>query len=367
MSQRPINLSARSALRTAFLFTIAAGAAFPGSITDFGPTQGITGLNNQGHLLGVDSTGWFIQAGTTRTYIPPSQSGLTNLVPMGINNNDEVVGYGYFPGDSASHAFVYQNGVTTELGPPNTRAYGLNDNGWVVGITNYTTSSDPFLYDGQHFGTIPGATGPATKVSNNGLVIGPRFAYTKSGGVVVDPTGYAALPEAVSSNDQIVGDVWLTPLGQSNPSIQVYLHNPGDSGDWILGTLGGRRAFAKAINAGGQIVGQSWVTGEDSYTGYNVTHAFLVSDNTLTDPNNAPLLVLISVMGTPTGWSAYDAFAINDSGMILGLWDNPAGQSSNFLYDPNGVSSGAAPEPGSVLLFATGLAAVVIRRRRSVA
>src|SRR5689334_12832658 len=54
--------------------------------------------------------------------------------PTAINNLGQVVGYS--DTDTSPRAFVYSNGVMTDLGSPNGRstyAYGINDNGSIVG------------------------------------------------------------------------------------------------------------------------------------------------------------------------------------------------------------------------------------------
>ena len=67
--------------------------------------------------------------------------GGSTSVGLGINDNGSVVGYSLTQGNAATHAFLYTNGVMTDLnsllpvgsGWTITEAYGIDDNGNVVG------------------------------------------------------------------------------------------------------------------------------------------------------------------------------------------------------------------------------------------
>ena len=113
-----------------------------------------------------------------------------------------------------------------------------------------------------------------------------------------------------------------------------------------LGVLsGGTYSYALGINSSGTIVGQA-----DS--GGPTNHAFIVIGGILVDLNT-----LLDASGT--GWTLQQAFAINDSGQIIGFGYNSLGQGVAFLLTP-------APEP-STWLSVTGalLFAATLRRRRS--
>src|SRR6266566_2946406 len=57
-----------------------------------------------------------------------------------INNRGQVVGQSDLPGDTTHHAFLWQNGVMTDLGTlpgiPGSLANGINNKGQVVGFSD---------------------------------------------------------------------------------------------------------------------------------------------------------------------------------------------------------------------------------------
>src|SRR2546426_7148868 len=67
--------------------------------------------------------------------------------PFGMNNKGEVDGISTLPGDNETHAFLWQNGVMTDLGTlggPNVNGdfgaqFGPNERGEVVGIAQTST------------------------------------------------------------------------------------------------------------------------------------------------------------------------------------------------------------------------------------
>jgi probable HAF family extracellular repeat protein len=81
-----------------------------------------------------------------------------------------------------------------------------------------------------------------------------------------------------------------------------------------LGTLGGSRSYASAINDSGQVVGYSNLAGDQN------NRAFLYKDGKMTD------------LGTLGGTSS-EAKGINISGQVVGWSDNSSGERRAFLYD----------------------------------
>jgi probable HAF family extracellular repeat protein len=94
-----------------------------------------------------------------------------------------------------------------------------------------------------------------------------------------------------------------------------------------LGTLGGTNSFAWALNDSGQVVGRSDIAG-------GAQHAFLYDGTGLHDLN--------ALIPPNTGWVLQVAEAINDAGQIAG-YGTFNGQTEAFLLTPLGASSPAPP------------------------
>jgi probable HAF family extracellular repeat protein len=101
----------------------------------------------------------------------------------GINNNGQVVGYSYTPYYGLYHTFLYSGGAMTDLGPPYdySEALGINNNGQVVGYCLTTTGYyDGFLWSGSEFVDLNtfilnNSTWDfeeATAINDNGQIVG---------------------------------------------------------------------------------------------------------------------------------------------------------------------------------------------------
>src|SRR5262249_5254442 len=93
------------------------------------------------------------------------------------------------------------------------------------------------------------------------------------------PHSYA---EALNASGQVVGESDNQP-GDSSTQ-HAFLYSNGVMHD--LGTLGGPTSFAFVINASGEVVGRSDVPGADG-SGPTGTHAFLYQNGTMIDLNTA--------------------------------------------------------------------------------
>ena len=99
-----------------------------------------------------------------------------------------------------------------------------------------------------------------------------------------------------------------------------------------LGTLGGNESYAYGVNLSGQVAGTSQLT-SSAYP----NHAFLTSPN-------SPINPATDSLGALDGGSWSDAYAVNDSGEVVGYSDlGPMGGYHAFLY-----SGGTMTDLGSL-------------------
>jgi len=300
----------------------------------------------------------------------------------GPNDRGWVTGDANLPGDQNEHAFLWRNGVMTDLGTLG----GLNssvpnpvkdDTGFVVGVAQ-TATVDPL---GESWGatfvcttvvcqgsqnlvhgfvwkngvmaalpTIGGNNSGALGVNNLGQIVGAAETATqdpncvppqvldfeavvwgpKPGQIEVLPVfrgDSSAAAFAINDQGQVVG-----ASGPCQFPSPVFLHallwQHGTVTD--LGSLGGVLFnAANGINNPGQVVGQSDLPGD------TFTHAFFWQNGVITD------------LGTLPGDANSIAFGINDKGQVVGtscdvnfncrafLWQNGAMTDLNTLIPPN--------------------------------
>ena len=215
--------------------------------------------------------------------------------------------------NATENGFLYSHGKMIDLGTlggANSRAFGINNSGEVVGLSNIaagSTQSSIFLYRHGHMTSLVGPVDPTEtfgdiKINSKGDVIGFPLsdgdASIDHKGNLIDLGSLAGLGSAardLNDHDEVVGYSGVSGTGSTRVN-HAFLYKNGTVID--LGTLGGPGSVANDINAHGEIVGSSMTTS-------GATHAFLYRNTHMTD------------LGTLGGADSV-AGAINNSGEVVG-------------------------------------------------
>jgi probable HAF family extracellular repeat protein len=239
--------------------------------------------------------------------------------PKGINAHGMVVGYNVDPVSSGPRAFMYDGARVFELGSfggPYSAATAINRRGHAAGWAQAADGTfHAFLYDGalRDLGK-----GESTAINDRGTVAG--YAALPGNGFVygsaLRPTGTfaggtATLPADINASGLVTGLAWI-----SSGAEHAFLYDSrAGSGLQDLGTLGGPRSEARALNDAGQVAGQS----QDERLRM---HAFRYSGGVLQDLGSA----------YPGGSSI--ALDINASGQVVGNSCHPdSGEVRGFFHD----------------------------------
>jgi probable HAF family extracellular repeat protein len=228
----------------------------------------------------------------------------------GINDSGQVVG------QSTAGAFLWSNGIMTNLGPPGSVAYAVNSQGQVVGESTYgVVWSNGSAID---LNALSGGHNFAYAIDDKGQVVGSRFpelttfdshAALWSNGSVANLGslgGTLGVARGINDNGQVVGYSELA----NSAATHAFRWSNGAMTD--LGTLGGSNSYAWGINNNGQVAGYSQVAGNSAM------HAFVWSYGSMTD------------LGTLGGSGSF-AESINDSGQAVG-YSNTVGTTDSHAF-----------------------------------
>lgn len=303
--------------------------------------------------------------------------GGTSSTAEGVNNKGWLAGDSDLQGDRTEHAFVWRNGVVTDLGTMgglNSWAASINERGLVAGGAQ-TSVVDPLGEDwgsGIACGISPcdgyqnlvlafawqqGVMTPLpTLGGNNGWVLGFNGAVNKRGQVVgftetaiQDPNCIAPqklvfeaviwgpkageihelplLPgdsvsaaAAINDHGQVVGGAGpICGPPSTAGSLHAVLWERDSVSD--LGNLGGvMNNVAWALNNHGQVVGFSDLAGDQT------THAFLWQRGMMED------------LGTLPNDVASFAYSINDTGQVVGQSLDQSGNSRAFIWQDGAMT-----------------------------
>jgi probable HAF family extracellular repeat protein len=270
-------------------------AAPPGPyvVTDlgtFGAVQSAQAysINEAGQVVGYAASHPFLwQNGvmTDLTTVAGNRGGASD-----INEAGQIVGSSTITSTSTSpaHPVLWQNGVMTDLTPdmPANEGGGanaVNDLGQVVGTVSYSV---PFVWENgvrTNLGHLGGGGGFANDINNAGQIVGS--SYTTIWSELLGPILHAALWQ-----NGVVTDLGLLP--------------------------GDEDGGAAAINNAGQIVGSSGRTDPETYE--STYRSFLYENG---------VMIALPV----PSWESYAA-DINDSGVVVGTMRSAGGLSKYHAY-----------------------------------
>jgi len=325
----------------------------------------IVGQNGSGHAFLYSMEGWQ-DLGTL--------GGETSQANA-INTSGQVAGTADPKGDAA-HAFLYSNGQMHDLGllygaDYPSEGHSLNAAGQVVGNISSGAEgavSHAFIASGGRMQDLNVAIGKtalacagtagfkylddATGINDRGEIVGsgctdagaPRPALLGGGwyetyhaflfndGRVIDLGtlgGYRSDANAINASGQIVGTSFLADAanGEQGPP-RAFLYSGGQMQN--LGALNSgpkSESRANGINAAGQIVGNSTFADEQA----GALHAFIYSGGQLRDLNTLVGEAALTTAGIKT---LTDARGINDRGEIIGMGEDAQGNAVAFLLTP---------------------------------
>jgi len=245
-----------------------------------------------------------------------------NSYPVAINEAGQVIGYSYLADNIGRRAFVWEDGVMTDLtlGGSSSRAEAINESGQVVGWSSLAgdTSHHAFLWEGgvmSDLGTLGGINSAAVAINEAGQVLGVSsltdgnsHAFVWEGGAITDLGtlgGSFSEPVAINEAGQILGV--SSPSG--NTGRHAFVWEGGVMTD--LGTLGGSYVDPVAINEAGQVIGYA-------ITANAGTLGFVWEDGVMT--------------ALTLGGSYSYTIAINEAGQVIGMSSLANGAIHAFVW-----------------------------------
>ncbi len=247
----------------------------------------------------------------------------------GINGRGQVIGYSYTRASDPQrpdlqwdtrHAFLWESGVLQDLGTLGgafSHARAINDAGQIVGQSETGSfAQHAFLWENGAMQDLGGGFSDAVAINAVGDVVGQvgfggaLHAALWQNGTLRDLGtlgGLSSEASAINARGQVAGNSAYTT---GSGAVHAFLWENGSMQD--LGTLGGDLSAAVAMNDSGQVVGYSRAAS-------GATHAFLWASGAMHD------------LGT-LGGAASRADAINNRGQVVGTISSAAGPAHAFLW-----------------------------------
>jgi hypothetical protein len=255
------------------------------AVTGLGIAAHLTGLNNNGSMVGYNYSG--IPGPSGFVYSGGTYTDLSLFIPGAINDNGVIAGHVY-SSSWGSLITVYDNGTYTAVAPPgwyDAGANGISNGGAVVGYgrkTSVSTATENFLFSGGTYSTLeppPGWTsiGSLTGINDGGAISGwgyhgstlTSFVYYNGGYTTVNPAGWTEVTVSDINNSGVVvgtgrdsGGVTRgfiatpTTVGLAATPLNQYL--PG--GGTVIpvgGSVSGGPVLVKAIVTDAEAMGQA--------------------------------------------------------------------------------------------------------------
>lgn len=315
----------------------------PYVVTDLGTLGGLSAqasdINDAGQIVGYATTaasgarafrwqdGVMMDLGTLGG--PSSQANA-------INAWGDVVGSSRFSSASGTHAMLWVNGTRTDLTPSQdgSAANAINDAGQVVGTKghamaflwqNGVTTDLGHLGGGGSFGADINAAGVVvgTASSSHVTALGPmQHAFAWQNGVMTDlgvlPGTDESGASAINDAGQIVGSSGHTDPDTYEVTSRSFLY---ENGQMIALPIPSSESGAADINDAGVIVGAMRTAG-----GFSNYHGYVYSDGVATNLN----ALIAPGSGLHIAW----ATGINDAGQISAVAYDARGSYHAVLLTP---------------------------------
>jgi len=304
---------------------------------------------------------------TDYSFITVDVPGADHTYAYGINDQGQVVGYyaGTFNGNFGTHGFLDSGGTITTLQVPGTTqtlAFGINNRGTVVG----TADGQGFIYsDGSYsLFNAPGGIQSYGGINANGEIVGNsgNHAFIMKNGVLTPydvPGAKFTIAFAVNARGEIVGAFGDPITGRTRGFLL--------DGSTLtpIDVSGATAVIANGINAAEEITGiyDYLPPGASSVVG----QSFVLNKGTLLPFPDVP------------GAAGTEVRGINDRGQIVGDWGDgkafhgfvatPCEQDEHDEQDKQergcvSLQPPHVPEPSTWLLLGSGFVGLTLWRKR---
>lgn len=302
-----------------------------------------TAINTRGQIVGwADTTNNITHAFLWENGVMKDLGtfGGSESLASGINNSGEIVGAMIL--NDERHIFVWQDGKMIDLGVLDNFAnlgdaqnynpgVGINDHSRVTSrLTVEGGNQRSFIWDqGQtaYFGLLgDGSLCHAQAINNGGQIVGQAidtnghsYPFVWQDGKVTKLGSLGGTrSDATAMNDHGLVIGWSTPVNAGLDGAHAFVWRNGTMKD--LGTLGGKSSRAYAMNNADQVIGYA-VTSQGS------SEAFLWENGQMSNLNELAI--------SNSGWHLICGDAINDRGQIVALGRKGQEQHAFLLSPPD--------------------------------